>query len=231
MTDTQVEQILQHLPEDERVIITKNLKKKRLPPKKPKYKKVGYVERVLINSAIGKIEVVEHRVLVSLLYLLAGRISEVLALKKENFHIEEKFMVVKNMWNRKNLEDPRKTLAIPKADSLVPPIMGYLETLPGPKAFLFPRRYTCYGYPYRTDYSEQMSARNALRIVKQHIHVPKIDRVFTHMWRHWRLSHLAVDDGLSSWQLQGVSGHKSAASLSAYVKSNPYKIGELISAG
>lgn len=233
MTNSEVEQILQGLPEEQRAIISKNLKKKRRPLKKPKHKKVPYVERSVINSAISKIEVLEHRVLLSLLYLCAGRIGEVLELRKENFRFDmrKNFLTIKDMKNLKNPDMDKKTLAIPRTDSLVPSVKDYVESLPK-EGYLFPRRYMAFGWEYRVDYHKlHMSGRNALRVVKQSITDPRLGRVVTHTSRHFRLSSLAVDDGLSSWQLRGVSGHKSAVSLGSYVESDPFKIGSLISPG
>lgn len=88
------------------------------------------------------------RALLSLLYLTAGRVSEVLSLRKKQFDLEEDpdVVVIKNMLTEKIGEASsclpyRETFPLPKQGPLAPfteLVLEYLERLKHPEQKLFP---------------------------------------------------------------------------------------------
>jgi len=186
-----------------------------------------HVQRDFINSLVQSIhvkpsekptdeeifQVRRNRALVMISYVTAGRISEVLELKKENFDFRrpgsDQYEVV-DMVNLKNRNRQHKTIGFHKQDTFSPEIKRFVSRLETPESYVFPMRKTCFGWAYET-INKPMSRRTALRIVKS------LDPdIWCHWFRHQRLSHLGRM-GFTDRQLMGVSGHVSSEMLSVYV--------------
>jgi hypothetical protein len=130
--------------------------------------------------------IARDRALVSLTYVLCGRIGEILALTKNQFEDTEKYLIIHNYHVEKNKQNPlRDNWALSKVGRLAPFTMytlGYLAMLKSSKLFLFkrsrafqiikhisgfwPHWFRCMGEAYymRNVFKEPVKCATALRL-------------------------------------------------------------------
>jgi len=188
-----------------------------------------FTPREEIDPIVMKIKNPKDRALIELLYLSAGRVTEVLQLKKSHFMWDwmDTHHAILRMPNEKSKKFTFKTVPLPKDDAYMNDVFNYVYALDSKNSYLFPMKKTVYGYelePKNRKEIRPMSRQNAWNIVKRYF--PR-DRVWPHWFRHQRLSHLA-HMGLSDRELVIMAGHTDSRQLAVYVRMNPMDIAKKI---
>lgn len=165
-----------------------------------------------LNELVGVIEDDMTRVLVKLIYLIAGRIGEIIKVRKKDFRfIQKDLMIYRTILKRK--DTPYEATWVPLEDSFLKEILDHIKTIE-PKHYIFPHRDVVFGWAYNIEPTQHVSSRHARRLVGQ------ATGKHPHYFRHLRLSHLAPYM-TSPFQLQAFSHHAKVDSLSKYVHLMP----------
>jgi integrase len=142
----------------------------------------------------------EHRTLIVLAYLTAGRIKEILSLRRGQIRTEEKngrrVLAIYHMLNEKNKKKKTKTFFIPidKEGELIETIIPFLNTKEkDDKLFNFNSR------------------QRAWQITKMYGFHP-------HIFRHYRLTHLVTIYNFSDRMLVEFAGWKDSAPGHYYIQ-------------
>ena len=139
-----------------------------------------------------------HQALFILEYLTAGRISEVLSLRRKQLRMDVKdgrqVLCILHMLNEKNKRKTMKTFYIPvdKEGKLVTLLLDYINTRHG---FIFPFR----------------SRQRAWQILKKY-------GLFPHFLRHIRLTHLVTIYGFSDRLLVEYAGWRDSQPAQFYIQ-------------
>ena len=194
----------------ERKTINKFIKK----IKEPK----GFDELPQVLQNQTKYEIKRDRILVMTLFLSAGRISEVLQLRKLNFDFtlqNSKLYQITDMVNLKNKNRDHKTIGFPVDDSFSNEIREFVEKIRKPNMLLFPQRKVVFGYAKNRYIDRPMNRKTALNRIQRYD-----SKLWCHWFRHARLSDLAIQ-GLPDRALTAISGHASSNMLQVYVVMSP----------
>ena len=159
-----------------------------------------------------------NRALLMATYLTAGRISEVIKLKSNNFDWNTPNSVnyfIRNMRNLKNKQLPHKLIPLPKKDWYTQELRQYIETyIPNPNYYLFYYRKKTFGYS-KPNGKKAMNRSTAWRIISKSGEDAGV-KLWPHILRHYRLSHIAPQ--LSDRELIRISGHRNSQNLEYYVR-------------
>ncbi len=159
-----------------------------------------------------------NRALLQTTYLTAGRISEVISLKSNNFDFFTPNSVnyfIRNMRNLKNKKLPFKLIPIPKDDWYTIEIKEFIEKyIPNPDYYIFYQRKKTFGHSTPNGL-KPLHRSTAWRIVSSAGEQAGV-KLWCHLLRHYRLSHLA--NKLTDRELIRLSGHRNSENLEYYVR-------------
>ena len=175
------------------------------------------------------------------MYLTAGRISEVLRIKRKMFYFDtnDSNYTIENMVNLKNKKIPMKNIHIPKRDRFAPMLRQFIEEYyDNGDDYLFFHVGKQNGKPfiaskdiYRNYVNEgnrllykkgELSIRRDLpmtrqtgwKIVKKYCGLD----FFSHAFRHYRISHWS--QRMTDRQVIAMSGHSNSNQLGVYARLN-----------
>jgi integrase len=154
-------------------------------------------------------------------YLVAARISEVIALTRSDFKINLKrneILIYRTALKRK--DKLYAAVYVNPKDSLVPKILSYLEQIhkeykivndtDSDEYYIFPQRNHVFGYEVSVNFKRHISRRQALNLSRQYLDC------HDHYLRHLRITHLASHMN-NIMQLKAISLHKKFEDLEPYL--------------
>ena len=201
---------------------------------RPQFNKV--IERIHLSDdesiplAEREFSYSRDKALIELTYLTAGRVSEILSLKKQNWNWPESgnFCYVRDMVNRKNKVIRYKTIPIPKEDSYAIHVKSLIDKyIPKSEYYIFYSRKKTFGYSTPNGL-KAMNRSTAWRIISKAGENADI-KLWPHLLRHYRLSHLAPN--LTDRELIQISGHRNSSNLEHYIRVNVDVLKEKIPKG
>ena len=151
-----------------------------------------------MNHIIRRCPIPQHCAILSILYIIGCRVSELIDLQKRDFNIKEDMITI-SVFTAKQRSispmQPRRMLDIDINTPFISYVINYVQSLRYPEDVLFP-----------------IIRQKINRILKLYD-----ENLCPHLFRHNRLQSLA-DAGLTANQLQAFAGWKNLSSSESYVR-------------
>lgn len=162
---------------------------------------------------VGKIEDLEHRVIIKLDYVLGARVGELIQIRKQDCKFDgESMTIFRPILKVKGR--PVEPTEIPAADSFVKEIREFVDCVKDTRHYLFPYRRCMFGYLYLEDPTRHISKRQVERIIKEEL------STWPHYLRHMRFSHVAPHMR-STFEMRTFTHHRTEAALNTYIHLMP----------